>query len=135
MATVYLTAAEFDARIEEAEREELTNGDTAEFDRAENDAAGTIDGYISVRYTLPLLSTPAIVKKWATAIARFLLWDKRAPEEVRLRYEDAIKELQACAAGELNLPPEVLNVAAPTSISVAGYSATRVFTEDTLRDY
>lgn len=135
MATIYLSPIEFDLRIEEAERVDLTNDDASEYDRAENDAAGEINAYIAVRYPLPLASVPDIVKGWSVNITRFRLWDKRAPDEVRRRYDDTLAQLRDLAAGKLNLPADAIAAVPAAELQVAGYSATRVFTAETLKDF
>lgn len=124
----YCTEQQFEARFGQREYADLLAGGHA-YAQAENDAASMIDGYMAVRYTLPLLSVPAIVTGWAADITRFKLWDQRAPEEVRKRYEDAIAQLRDLAAGRIDLPPGVDGSAVSTDpLYIDGYSAERVFT-------
>src|SRR5574341_1516172 len=64
------------------------------------DADAEINGYLAGRYTLPLASTPLILVGMACDIARFRLYKPQATEEVRQRYEDAIKYLTKVAEGK-----------------------------------
>lgn len=99
------------------------------------DADALINGYVGVRYVLPLAYTPALLGNLAADVVRYKLYDDRASEEVRRRYEDAIETLRELAAGDLVLPPDVNGTPASTSIAFAGYSADRVFDADTLEPY
>ena len=65
--------------------------------------AGEIDGYLGVRYTLPLPFVPARLLDLACDIARYHLYTYEAPELVSTRYHDAIKVLQAVAEGRVSL--------------------------------
>ena len=130
----YIAEAQFEQRFGVAELSDLlSNG--ASFAEAENDAASLIDGYLSTRYTLPLVSVPMIVKGWAGDITRFKLWDDHAPEEVRRRYEDALAQLKLLAQGTIALPPGSDGTPSAPGVAFGGYSATRVFTSDTLRTF
>lgn len=67
------------------------------------DASEEIDGYIAVRYSLPLTETPQNLKRLACDIARYKLWKSRASDEVRQRYEDAIAFLKLIANNKASL--------------------------------
>ncbi len=137
----YTTSAELRARFGDVEIDELADRlhvgapDEAVIDRAIADAGALIDSYLSSRYTLPLATTPAIVQAWACDIARFKLWDERAPEEVRNRYDDALAALKLLAQGVINLPPDAEGVAPAAGITFSSYSAERIFTADKLCGY
>jgi phage gp36-like protein len=130
----YCTEAQFEARFGEREYADLLSSGHA-YAQAENDAASMIDGYMASRYTLPLASVPGIVTGWAADITRFKLWDQRAPEEVRKRYEDAISQLRDLAAGRLSLPPDAAGVPVAAGVAFDGYAACRVFSADTLAGF
>lgn len=132
--TQYITETEFEARFGADELAQLS--EATDFKAAATDASNTIDGYLATRYTLPLSSVPATVKAWAGDIARYRLWDDRAPEEVRRRYEDAIRQLEQLARGLFGLPPGADGVKpVGGGTSFAGFSAERTFTADTLRGF
>jgi len=129
----YLTRAQFEKRFGADELAELTESN--DFNAAAGDAKSMIDGYLASRYTLPLEYVPALVTAWSADITRFLLWDERAPEEVRRRYEDALSQLKQLSQGLIHLPPDSLGTKPASSIAFAGFSADRVFTSDSLRDF
>jgi phage gp36-like protein len=137
----YITSAELRARFGEVEIDELADRlnlgapDEAVIDRAIADAGALIDAHLSGRYTLPLATTPDIVQSWAADIARFKLWDERAPEEVRNRYDDALAQLKLMAQGVINLPPDAEGVAPAAGVAFASYSADRLFTAEKLCGY
>jgi phage gp36-like protein len=132
--TVYLSREEFEQRFGLEEIEGLL-ADGNSYAQAERDAAGLIDGYLASRYTLPLASAPLMVKGWAADITRFKLWDERAPEEVRKRYEDALTQLKQVAQGVITLPPGTDGTKPSAGLVLAGYSNERVFTSETLCGY
>ena len=129
----YITRSQFEKRFGEVELSDLTESN--DFDAAAADAQSIIDGFLASRYSLPLANVPSLVTGWAGDIARFKLWDERAPEEVRARYDDALAQLKMLAQGLIALPPDAQGNAAASSITFDGYSAERIFTSDTLRDF
>jgi len=131
---VYLTEAQFEQRFGQTELGELL-GSGSNYAEAENDAAGLVNGYLSARYTLPLTSVPKMVQGWVADITRYRLWDDHAPEEVRRRYEDALAQLKLLAQGTIALPPGSDGTPSAPGVAFGGYSATRVFTSDTLRTF
>ena|SRR5688572_13410133 len=99
------------------------------------DASSIIDGYVGTRYTLPLSEpVPALVQNWAADITRFKLYDEKAPEEVRKRYEDAIAALKDLAKGLINLPvltdPPINGFG-----NISSWGNERIFTEETLAGF
>lgn len=109
----FFDRADYIARHGEQELVQLTdrNGDGLEdadvLDKAAADADAEINAYIGARYTLPLASTPELLKRIARDLVRYFLFDQRAPEEVRLRYQRSIKLLESIRSGDtsLGLPP------------------------------
>jgi phage gp36-like protein len=130
----YVTEAQFEQRFSGSELADLlANG--ANYAETENDAASLIDGYLSARYTLPLVSLPTMVVGWAADVTRYRLWDDHAPEEVRRRYEDALAQLKLLSQGTIALPPGSDGTPAAAGLNFGGYSAERVFTSCTLKDF
>ena len=68
------------------------------------DADRKINGYLAVRYVLPLTTVPDTVVGWAVVIARYVLHRDGAPDHVVRDYRDALAELKDAAAGRLALP-------------------------------
>lgn len=56
-----------------------------------SDAEEDINSLIAIRYTLPLPSVPAPLKSAVCDVARFKLYKDRATDEVKYRYERAMK--------------------------------------------
>lgn len=118
---VYATVADLVRRYGEAEIQQLTDRldppagaiDNAVADRALADADAEIDAYLAARYTVPMSPAPAVIGRLACDIARFRLWEDRASDEVRRRYEDARRMLEAIAAGRVSFgaPPAAGGVA------------------------
>ena len=131
---MYVTDTEFEQAFGQDELTQLLQ-EGADFARAEAAAASLADGYIAAKYALPLVAVPPVVKGWVLDITRYRLWEERAPEEVRRRYEDALGQLRDLARGVLALPPGVGGVQASSGFDSDGYSADRVFTASTLTNF
>jgi len=80
--------------------------DAAVVTRALSDAEAEINGYLAARYTLPLPSTPAVLKRLCCVIARYYLYDDWANDQVRAQFEDATKLLKLIAEGKVHLGTE-----------------------------
>lgn len=66
-------------------------------------ASAIIDTRLRNRYTLPLTFIPPVLIDYCVAIARFDLHRDQATDEIRYRYEQALKDLNAIAAETLNI--------------------------------
>lgn len=99
------------------------------------DADAEINAYIGSRYTLPLANVPPILVKFAADVARYQLYDTRASEQVKQRYDDAIKFFKALAIGTVSLGLNSLNAPVVDMGGVAYKAATPVFNSATLSDY
>ena len=120
----YAAIADLIARYGEDELIQLTDRTgsgavgTAIAQRALDDAEAEVNGYLAVRHALPLASVPPLLARITCDIARYRLWDDRASEEVRARYEDARRVLEALAAGRVTLgvtPPDAPSGPAPSA--------------------
>lgn len=67
-------------------------------------ATHVIDGYVAAQYQLPLSSTVPLLTDLACDIARYRLYKTAATDQVRQRFEDAIKTLVAISKGLVKLP-------------------------------
>jgi len=67
------------------------------------DACEEVDGYLSVRYPLPLPNVPNNLKRLVCDIARYKLHFEAAPEAVELRYKMAIDFLKGVRDGKNSL--------------------------------
>lgn len=132
----YATEADMTSRFGAEEMLQLTDRsapptgalDSAVMSRALADADGLIDGHLGARYAVPLASPSADIVRIACDIARYLLHDLAAPEQVRAHYDDALRWLRDIAAGKLPLVGATGAITAARSTAygptVAAYSGT-----------
>lgn len=99
------------------------------------DADAEIDGYLVGAYQLPLASVPKNLTAFACDIARYKLYDDRATEHVRQRYDDAVKYLVRVGKGELSLSLDAANQPAPSNNAPMVDGPARTFSRETLADY
>lgn len=137
----YCTLADMKKAFSESEMNDLldANGDgvhdQGKFDLINADGAALIDGYLGVRYAVPITApVPLVVRVFNRDITRFLLWDDNAPEEVRKRYDDAIARLKDYSKGVMVLP-EVAPAPQNPSSGIDYFAEERVFTRDSLSGY
>ncbi|MDA8123522.1 MAG: DUF1320 domain-containing protein [Deltaproteobacteria bacterium] len=139
----YATQADMEERFGAGELLKITDRsnpptgaiDAAVVTRALSDAEAEINGYLAARYTLPLSSTPAVLKRLCCVIARYYLYDDWANEQVRAQFEDATKVLKLIAEGKVLLGTEP--AAAPeTRASKPQFTTSdRVFSRGSLEEF
>jgi phage gp36-like protein len=139
----YITQADLSELISDLELTQLTDDEklgVVNAGRVTSCIASTsaeIDGYVGVKYALPLATTPALIKSWALAIAKYRLFSRRnrASESTRQGYEDAIDQLKSVARGTLTLgidpPPTTSSLTASGEV----FGPDRVFTRDSLGEW
>lgn len=109
--------------------------DSVVLERALEDADAEINASLQPRYSLPLASTPRLLVNIACDIARYRLYEDRATDHVRRRYDDAVSMLNRIRKGEIQLGLNALQETTP-SVGGAAHKATRrTFSRDSLRDY
>lgn len=126
----YATQADLETRFKHQELVELTDEanlgviDAAAVAVALADADAEINGYLAGRYALPLTQTSPELVRLACDIARYKLYDARATELVKARYDDAIAKLRDVAKGVASLgidqASQPVNVTGGASISSGG---------------
>jgi phage gp36-like protein len=100
-------------------------------------AGALIDGYCGKRYSVPLATVPALVKKFCVDIAIYDLYSRRdkAPAGREKRYDAAVNFFKAVARGEATLgeddPDETPSVTHAPEIS----SSTRIFSRDDMTGF
>lgn len=99
------------------------------------DADAEINAYLVSRYALPLASVPPILVKFAADVARYQLYDTRATEMVKARYDDAVKFFKALSSGavSLGLDPASQPVADVGGVQVS--APDRVFNADSMAGF
>lgn len=137
---MYATQADLETRFgseEIAQRSDRINGsviDVTVVARALADADAEIDAYLAVRYQLPLASVPAVLGRVACDIALYRLCDI-PPDEVRKRYEDAVRDLKRAADGALVIDGASPLAKSTTAAGVEYRSPARTFDGDSLSGY
>jgi len=102
---MYASRNDLEARFGEGELQQLEMMQTVgnSIEEALQDASEEIDSYISVRYVLPLPSTPSTLKRIACNIARYRLYFQQPTEEIENRYKAEIDFLKRVADGKATL--------------------------------
>ena len=79
--------------------------DQEAIDDALRSASSIIDGYLSVRYPVPLQKVPPVVRDYTVDIGLYRLAYSRLKQttEMRLRFEDAIKFFTLVASGKASI--------------------------------
>lgn len=139
----YATQSDMTDRFGAVELAQLTdrdNGlviDATVLGRALADADAEIDAYLATRYQLPLASVPPVLARMAADVARYRLYDDRATDAVRTRYEDAVALLKRMASGDVQLPAAVplLATTGGSGNAVKTRSADKVFSASALANY
>lgn len=67
------------------------------------DADSLIDGYLGGRYGLPIQPVPRSLARIACEVCRYYLYENLAPDEVKDRYNEAVKTLKAISKGEMSI--------------------------------
>jgi len=89
--------------IELTDRAQLGVIDATVLEQALVDADAEINAYLVSRYTLPLASVPPVLTRFAADIARYMLYDTRASDQVLQRYKDAIAFFKQVSTGSASL--------------------------------
>lgn len=119
----YATTADLIARFGEQSIIDLTDRadppagvvDAAVVAAALADAHAEIDGYLAVKYQVPVTTSADRLRAVACDLTRYRLHGDRVTDEVRTRYEDAVRWLRDIAGGKAVLP----GAAAPDGGSAA----------------
>jgi len=109
--------------------------DAAVVTKALADADGAINGYLAVKYQLPISPVPVMFERFGCDIARYYLYEDRVTDQVRRRYEDAIKYLEGVASGKVNIGVDASNQAPSSSGGPEVSAPDRIFTGDSLADF
>lgn len=127
--SLYCTVSEYLAMFQQTEAVELSNLDDplgvavdhSLLEVALTDASAEAEAYLR-RYTLPIDPVPQILRRCVADMARYYLSRYNPPEDVRKRYEDALKRLQQIAQGLLDLGLDT----GGTTVPVPGGAQVRV---------
>lgn len=105
-----------------------------------SDADGVINGFLRGQYSVPLSTVPDLIKRIATYLTIYYLYDRRAsafggiPPHVDSNYKSALDWLKSIRSGELDL-----GIEPPPAVSTAQIAQTdgpdRGFTATTMMDF
>jgi phage gp36-like protein len=134
---VYATQADFVEAFREQEAIMLTNLDNPNgvainpvpLEKALADASALIDSYCGSRYLLPLNPIPTVANRYCLDIARYMLDRIRSREDVRTRYEDAIKFFEKVCKGLVSLGSDVAGVGVSATLPSNAAAGARVCAE------
>ena len=104
-------------------------------DRAIADADALIDGYLSVRYALPLASVPRLVKDLSLRISIYYAHAHVAAEKIRRDYEEALKTLEHLSKGLIRLDLDGAEPAASGASEVRTNEPERPIAAATMKGY
>lgn len=99
------------------------------------DADAEINSYIGARYRLPLAQVTPELVRLACDIARYRLWDVRASDEVKTRYDDAIRKLRDVSKEVASLGIDQNSQPVADAGGVGMIAGGRVFNADALSGY
>ena len=107
----YCTIADIQGRISEGDLVRLSDhdGDGAVDDdvveRAIADACSHIDSYIQVKYTVPIVPTPPVLRKRAVILSLYFLqlYRDSVTESIQKAFDEVNKWLTLVAAGKVEL--------------------------------
>jgi len=139
----YATLQDLENRFGEAEINQLAdrdndgNNDTDVVESALDSATSEINSYLGVRYSTPITSVSDNLNRVCCDIARYLLHDDAAIDEVESRYKRAISWLKDIASGKAILTDDTGTSVSSNSgaTSVKYESSERQFTDATMAGY
>lgn len=122
-------------QTELAQLTDRTNGTTIDdtvVGKALADADAEIDGYLASRYTLPLSPVPLTLVRLAGDIARYYLYEDRVTEQVKSRYDDAVKWLVNVSRGVVQLGVDSAGTPPAVADTVQFPASQKVFAREDL---
>lgn len=137
----YATQADLETRFKNQELIELTDDanlgviDAAAVAVVLVDTDAEINGYLASRHSLPLTQVSPELVRLACDIARYRLYDNRATEQVKARYDDAIRKLRDVANGKASLGIDEASQPVADMGSVQVSAPARVFNPNSLAGF
>lgn len=110
---------------------------TSVTDKAIAGADALIDSHLAARYSVPVQDVPDIIIGLAVDIAIYKICSRRsaAPDEIRRKYDDAVRYLEKVAAGKIIIPKADSAPADTSAGSAAVTSSKRVFSRSSLQGF
>lgn len=110
---------------------------TSVTDKAIEGAGAMIDAHLATRLTVPVDPVPDILRELAVDIAIYKICSRRsqAPEEIRVKYEDAIRFLEKVASGKTTIPGASAAPASRSNDRVSMSGSDRIFSRDKMKGF
>jgi len=105
-----------------------------------SDADGVVNSFVRGQYSVPLTTVPDLIKRIATYVTVYYLYDRRAsafggiPPHADANYKWAMEMLRDLRAGEIDLGIEPPPAASTAQVSKTD-GPTRTFTATTMMDF
>lgn len=137
----YATQSDLETRFGSRELAKLTDRiagaviDAGVVAQALADADAEIDGYLAVRFALPLAIIPPVLLPLACDLARHNLWGERRTDAIKGRYEEALRRLKEISRGQFDLDGAQVLSPAVDGVAVTSRSPERVFNASSLAGY
>lgn len=109
--------------------------DTALIDRAIADADALIDGYLKVRYALPMAVVPRLVTDLSLRISIYYAHAHVAADKIKADYEAALKTLRDISTGIIQLDVDGIEPAASGSSEIRTNEPERPLSAATMKGY
>lgn len=139
----YITRADLLDKLTEQQLVQLTDdakqgvADEARLSAAIAEAEAEINGYVAVKYLVPVSPAPDLLKKFAKAIAVKNLWARRQriPENARAEYDDALGQLKDVAKGLLTLGVDPAPAGSSKGSAGETFGDERIFSREKLSGF
>jgi phage gp36-like protein len=109
--------------------------DEALIDRAIADADALIDGYLSVRYRLPLAAVPRLVRDLSLRVSIYYAHAHVASDKIRKDYEEALATLKHVSMGVMRLDLDGIEPAASGAAEVRTNNPERPLSAGSMKGY
>lgn len=109
--------------------------DVAVVERALTDTDAMIDGYLAVRYKLPMTDVPPVITDLAQMVAIWKLHPYSPDPKIAEDYKWAMRQLEAIAAGGVRLPLEGVEPAGKGGTGARITDRERPLTADNMKGF
>lgn len=139
MTPLYATPQDMLDRYDAADLEQLTDGagapDEAVLTRRLQSASALVQGYVRAYFdSSKFAAIPALLVDLTCTIALHRLYGTAVPEAIRDQYRDAVRQLEAIAAGRLKLD-EGAEPAEPRAGAILTGGESRKFSRTSMESY
>ncbi|KUG22372.1 phage protein [hydrocarbon metagenome] len=140
---MYCTLADIKKALPEDLIIQLTDDDnigeiiTANVMQAIASADAEIDGYCAVKYSVPFVTVPAVVKALSVEISIYYLYKRRTvPEKIEKAYDKAVARLKDISRGLLSLGVDPPPAASTTDCAESNKTVSdRIFKMDKMKGF